>query len=227
MNAPTPSSLPSLRARWRAFRRAAAVAALTATLAGCAALLGSRETLTIWTVDAVPAAAAGPAVVWQLAVDEPAAAEPLAGARIVLSPAEGEFGVYRGARWSERAPRMLQTLVLRSLEDSGRIAGIGRGNGGVRADYRLLLDLRAFHVDGGAQGNARIAFAAKLLRWPDGAVVAARSFDASAAIEGSGIAAVVAAFRAATSEAVPALAEWTLAEGEADSARQGQGPGAP
>jgi cholesterol transport system auxiliary component len=207
--------------------RALASAALALALAGCSVLPDNREELSIWAVDAVPAAAAGPAVDWQLAMDEPTAAEPLDGTRIVLSPAPGEFGVYRGARWTERVPRMLQTLVLRSLEDSGRIKGVGRGNTGVRADYRLLLDLRAFHVDGGARGAARVAFSARLLRWPEGAVVAARTFEATAPVEGSGIAAVVAAFRAASEEAVPAVADWVLAEGEDDHARQAGDAAAP
>lgn len=200
--------------------RARAAALLALALAGCSVLPDQREELSIWTVDAVPAAAAGPAVDWQLAVDEPAAFEPLAGSRIVLSPAAGEFGLYRGARWGERAPRMLQSMVLRALEDSGRIRGVGRDNSGVRADYRLLMDLRAFHVDGSARGSAKVAFSARLLRWPDGAVVAARTFEAAAPVEGGGIAAVVAAFRAASAQAVPALAAWTLDEGEADHRRR-------
>lgn len=211
----------------RGLPRAFAALALLLAVSGCSVLPDNREELSIWTVDAVPAAPAGAPVAWQLAVDEPGAIEPLAGARIVLSPAAGEFGVYRGARWSERAPRMLQTLVLRALEDSGRIQGVGRANAGVRADYRLLLDLRAFHVDGGARGTATVAFSARLLRWPEGAVVAARTFEAGAPVEGGGIAAVVAAFRAASAEAVPAAAEWVLAEGEADHARRAGGAAAP
>jgi cholesterol transport system auxiliary component len=217
----TALALPTIRPP-RGLLRALAAMGFLLLASGCSVLPDHREELSIWTVDALPAAAAGAPVAWQLAVDEPSAAEPLAGARIVLSPATGEFGVYRGARWSERAPRLLQTLVLRALEDSGRIPGVSRGNAGVRADYRLLLDLRAFHVDGGARGTAQVAFSARLLRWPDGAVVAARTFEAGAPVEGGGIAAVVAAFRAASAEAVPAVAEWVLAEGEADHARRAE-----
>ena len=224
MTAPDLSPARPRPLRRAVLRRVLAAGMVALALAGCSVLPDNREEMSIWTVDAAPPAAAGAPVDWQLALDEPGAAEPLDGARIVLSPAPGEFGVYRGARWSERAPRLLQGLVLRSLEDSGRIKGVGRGNSGVRADYRLLLDLRAFHVDAGA---ARVGFSARLLRWPEGKVFAARTFDASAPVDGSGIAAVVAAFRAASAEAVPAVAEWVLAEGEADHARQAGDAAAP
>ncbi|MCE3004903.1 MAG: ABC-type transport auxiliary lipoprotein family protein [Xanthomonadaceae bacterium] len=218
-------SLPSRAAAWR-IARVAAAASLALALSACAALFDTRETLAIWRIDAVPAAPAGDPVAWQLAVDEPTAAEPLDGARIVLAPGGGEFGVYRGARWGERAPRLLQDLLLRSLADSGRIAGLGRGTDGVRADYRLLVDLRAFHVEADA-GQARIALSARLLRWPDGSVVAAQAFEAEAPVARGGIPAVVAAFESASAELVPALAAWTLAQGEADHAQRAAARGAP
>lgn len=194
-------------------------ASLALALSACSALFDTRETLAIWRIDAVPAAPAGEPVAWQLAVDEPTAAEPLDGVRIVLAPGGGEFGVYRGARWGERAPRLLQDLLLRSLADSGRIAGLGRGTDGVRADYRLLIDLRAFHVAADAD-EARIALSARLLRWPEGTVVAAQAFEAEAPVARGGIPAVVAAFESASAELVPALAAWTLAQGEADHAQR-------
>jgi cholesterol transport system auxiliary component len=208
-----------LRARYLRAVRTGAVALLALALSACSALFDTRETLSIWRIDAVPAAPAGAAVAWQLAIDEPGAAQPLDGARIVLAPGDGEFGVYRGARWGERAPVMVQGLLLRALADSGRIAGVGRGTDGLRADYRLLLELRAFHVERGRADTARVAVSARLLRWPEGAVVAAQAFEGSAPVEGGGIAAVVAAFRTASAEVLPAIAGWTLAEGEADRAR--------
>lgn len=223
MNRTTPAIGPAARARWR---RVAGAVALAASLAACSVLPDRRDETTVWRIDAVPAAPAGAPIAWQLAVDEPTAAEPIDGARIVLAPGGGEFGVYRGARWGERAPRLLQDLLLRSLADSGRIAGLGRGTDGVRADYRLLVDLRAFHVEADA-GRARVALAARVVRWPDGTVVAAQTFEAEAPVARGGIAAVVAAFQAACAEVVPALAGWTLAQGEADHAQRGAARDAP
>lgn len=201
------------------FLRATGAALAALLLAGCSVLPDRREELALWRLDAVPAAPTGAPVAWQLAIDEPAAAPPLDGARIVLAPGAGEFGVYRGARWAERAPLMVQGLLLHALADSGRIAGVGRGADGVRADYRLLLELRAFHVERGDADTARVALAARLLRWPDGAVVAARGFVASAPVDGDGIAGVVAAFESAAADVVPGIAAWTLEQGEADHAR--------
>jgi cholesterol transport system auxiliary component len=196
-----------------------ATALLCLLLAGCGLLGDNRRPTALWAVDAVPPAAAGARVDAQLVVDEPAAAEPLAGTRIALSPAEGSFGVYRDARWTERPPRMLQGLLLRALEDSGRIDGAARVGAGLRADYRLSWELRAFHVERRAAGEqARVDFSARLLRWPQGEVVASRRFEAQADVAGGGLASVVDALRRASAETLPALAGWTLDAAAADAA---------
>ena len=38
-------------------------------------------------------------------------------------------------------------FVLRTLEDSGKIRSVARPASGIRADYRLVLDLRRFDSD--------------------------------------------------------------------------------
>jgi cholesterol transport system auxiliary component len=199
-----------------------ATALLCLLLAGCGVLGDNRRPTALWTVDAVPPAPAGARVEAQLVVDEPVAPEPLAGTRIALAPAPGAFGVYRDARWTERPPRMLQTLLLRAVEDSGRIAGAARAGAGLRADYRLTWELRAFHVERRDAGEqARAEFTARLLRWPQGEVVATNRFAAQAGVEGGGLAGVVDALRRACADTVPALAAWTLDATASDVASRG------
>jgi len=199
--------------------RTAALALTALCVAGCTLVGDNREELSIWGVDAPQPPSAGPAVTWQLVIDEPEAADPLSGPRIVLMPENGAYGVFRGARWNDRAPRLVQTLLLRTFEDSGRIVGVGRTSASVRSHYWLSTELRGFHVDRRSGDELMVvSIGAKLLRCADQQVLAARVFEARTSVAGGGIAAVVAACQQASGEVALALVDWTLAAGEADAA---------
>jgi cholesterol transport system auxiliary component len=195
--------------------RMATVALLGVLLAGCSLLGDTRSELSIWGLAPAPASTTGAPVAWQLVIDEPGAAAPLAGNRIALSPGAGAWGILRGARWNDSAPRLVQTLLLRAFEDSQRIVGVGRSGASVRGDYLLLTELRSFHVERAATDTARVSIGAKLVHFTSNRVVAARVFDAHTAIDGGGVAAVVAAFQGATDRTLPAIVDWALAQGEA------------
>ncbi len=195
--------------------RTAAAMVIGIMLAGCSVIGDNREEMSVWGLAAATPSSGGTPVDWQLVIDEPGAAAPLAGNRIALTPGKGAWGVMRGGRWDDSAPRLLQTLLLRGFEDSQRIVGVGRSGASVRGDYLLLTELRGFHVERGATDAARVSIGAKLVHFRSNQVVAAQVFDASAPIDGGGIAAVVAAFQVATNQALPLIVDWTLDAGEA------------
>jgi cholesterol transport system auxiliary component len=195
--------------------RSAIAMCLGLGLAGCSLLSDTRGEQSIWGLAAATPTAGTTPVVWQLVIDEPAAAAALAGNRIALTPGDGSWGVMRGARWDDSAPRLVQTLLLRAFEDSKRIVGVGRGGASVRGDYLLLTELRGFHVERGGADTAKVSIGAKLVHFKSNQVLAAQVFDASAAIDASGIAAVVAAFQSATNQTLPQIVDWTLDAGEA------------
>jgi cholesterol transport system auxiliary component len=195
--------------------RTAAAMLIGLMLAGCSVIGDNRDELAVWGLVAATPSTGGTPVDWQLVIDEPGSAAPLAGNRIALTPGKGAWGVMRGARWDDSAPRVVQALLLRGFEDSQRIVGVGRSGASVRGDYLLLTELRGFHVERGATDTARVSIGAKLVHFTSNQVVAAQVFDASAPIAGGGIAAVVAAFQVASDQAVPRIVDWTLAAGEA------------
>jgi cholesterol transport system auxiliary component len=178
----------------------------------CSPLGGTRETYSLWGLDSPSAiGSTGPAVDWQLTVDLPIAVDPLSGSRIALVPDTGAWGVYRGARWSAPTTELVQALIVRALEDSGRIVGVARSGAGVRADRVLVTELRGFHVLRQADRDiAVIRISAKRVRQAGGEVEAARVFEAQVPVEGRGIAGVIAAFQAGLDDVLPALVTWTL-----------------
>ena len=191
---------------------------VTAPLAGCGILGGTKEAPTVYSPNpAVAADPAWPTVTWQLSTSLPTAPRMLDSARIAVSPVPGEFEVYKGALWARVPTEMVQDTLLRTLEDSGQIPAVARQGSGISADYRLVMDLRHFEADYATAGapSAVIEVAAKLLHAPDQAVVGSRSFRHVQAATGSDVSLVADAFSQALGATSRDMAGWVLATGQA------------
>ena len=191
---------------------------VAASLGGCGAL-GPTKSAEYATFSLnVPSGGGGDAPVsWQLRIDEPLAPTPLASTRIARLDADGGYGVFKGARWSERAPELIQGVLVRAFEDSGRIRGVARSDSALRGDYLLVSELRDFEADysGGGAPVVRFTLSAKLLDSRSNDAVAARVFSESEAAKGRDINAIVKAFEACAGRVVPAVRDWALAAGKA------------
>ena len=111
-------------------------------LAASCGILPKREPIQMYEPAIARAAAPSdwPQANWSLLVAKPAAGQWLDSDRISVRPAPGAVQVYKGASWSESVPDMVQTALLRKLEDSGRILSVSRPGAGVR-NIRLQLRL--------------------------------------------------------------------------------------
>ena len=87
-----------------------------------------------------------PEVDWQLVVETPVSNASLNTTRIALQRSAIEIEYYAGAGWIDRAPAMLQTLMVESFENSRRIVAVGRENVGLRSDFVLKVELREFEA---------------------------------------------------------------------------------
>lgn len=141
-------------------------------------------------------------------------------ARIVFQPSPNEIKYYAGARWSDRAPRMIAALAVETLHNTGRFpAAIGSGSS-ARMDLALTGDIRQFAATrparegfGQAGTEVRVMFFARLLRASDRSIVAARAFSASVPSSSGKMVDIVAAYDAALGQVLSELALWTLEEG--------------
>ena len=80
-------------------------------------------------------------------IEEPVAAGGLDTDAIAIYPSPTEVKYYAGARWTERAPKMIQTLLVESFENSGKITAVGRQAIGLYSDYNLKTELREFQSE--------------------------------------------------------------------------------
>lgn len=200
----------------RTLARACGAAMLATTLGGCSLLGGKGDPPTFYSPSPqVRAEASWPKVGWQLALVTTAASPAVDSPRIAVRPTPNEMQVYKGASWSRRPSDMLEDVLVRALEDSGKVPAVARPGSGVTTDYRLVLDLRRFEADyrGGATPYAVLEVNAKLLHAQDTDVVATRTFLIDEAASGTAVPTVVDAFDRVLARGGHDIAGWVLAEG--------------
>lgn len=154
-----------------------------------------------------------PDVNWQLTVELPLADAGINTSRIATRKNTVSIDYYQGANWIDTAPRMVQTLLVESFENSKRIIGVGRQSAALRADYTLLMELREFQAeykDGETSPSAHVRLNAKLVRLPQRVIVATKNAEFSVTAKGASLDEVVRAFDAALGKALKVVVEWTL-----------------
>ncbi len=171
---PTQSELGSAR-------RVLAVASIALALGGC---LAERPNATF---DLAAAqgfqgrAASGKGV---LVVAEPTAIQTIDSQSMVVRSGD-QVSYVPGSQWSDRLPKLLQTRIVQSFENAGRIGSVGRSDDRLSGDYQLLTDIRTFEINAGGGAQARVEIAAKIVSTRDGRVLSGRVFSAQAPAGGA------------------------------------------
>jgi cholesterol transport system auxiliary component len=163
-----------------------------------------------------PAKAEWPTVSWSLLVPAPKAGRQLDSDRITVRPSAGVIQVYQDASWIDSAPELVQASMLRHFEDSQKIPAASPPGGGVRGEYILLTELRAFesvYVQAG-QPQVQVELFVRLVHSGDGKVVAARAFRETEDAGSEDLSAVVDAFSRALDRVSGDVVGWTLVNGQ-------------
>lgn len=150
----------------------------------------------------------------QIVVDEPFAPAALDSNRIVYQPSPNEIRYFSNARWSDRAPQMLQTLLVDALDRAGMFKAVGRRSAGMRSDFLLRTSIVTFGAEesGGETESVRILINAQLVRRFSDEIVAGRRFEAVAQPTSNRMIDIVNAFDNATSIAIGDLSVWVYDE---------------
>ncbi len=194
-------------------RMAAVMGALAVALAGCAALPGNQPLPRLFVLTPKSTFASDlPTANWQLTVSKPLAEAGLNTARIALRHSPVTLEYFARANWVDTAPIMVQTLIVESFENSGKIVAIGRQSVSLRADYSLIPELREFQAeyDGGAAPVVRVRINAKLVKMPQREIIATITAENKVAATNADLESVVRAFDAALGKTLKRLVEWTL-----------------
>lgn len=157
-----------------------------------------------------------PSVEWQLVLEPPVANGSLNTTRIALqrSPTQMEF--YARSGWVDQAPIMVQTLMVESFENSGKIVSVARETGGLRADFVLKTELREFQTIYYRSGEpeALVGINAKLIQLPQRSIIASQNFEHTAPASADQIDNIITAFDEALDKVLRGIVEWTLTSGQ-------------
>ncbi len=145
----------------------------------------------------------------QLAVELPAAPASLDIERIALTRSPLRLDYFANAAWSDRAPAMIQSLIVASLTDAGRIRVVMRSSGEMRSDATLAIDLERFDADYEVAGppEIHVRLVARLVQ--ERSAIAVRTFDATARPPKNDTSDIVAAFDSAFHAVLGELVPWT------------------
>ena len=159
----------------RPSRRALIPALSSVALAALAGACSSSGPVANYDLTA-PRQIRGGSAVGQIAVAEPSAVQPLDTDRIIVKEANGAVSSLGGGQWADRLPRLIQSRLIQTFENTSRIK-VSRPGDRVTADYQLNSELRAFQVDG-ATGEAFVQMSAKLINDRNGRIAISRIFTA-------------------------------------------------
>lgn len=116
----------------------------------------------------------------QLAIAEPVSIQALEAERIIVKDPSGAVSFLGGGQWADRLPRLVQTRLVQTFENSG-VRAVARSGDRIVADYQITTDIRAFQVEA-ATREAVVEISARLIQDRTGRIVNARIFSARAPV---------------------------------------------
>ena len=159
----------------------------------------------------------------RLLVEEPDASRAIDTDRIAIQLSPVELSYYDGARWSDRAPRLVQSLLIESLDNSGALQHVGRSSTGVNAQYSVKANLLSFCAEtAGVQPTVEVKIKLTLLERKKARITGSRIFEVRKAAVSSSTKDVVLAFNEAAGEVLNDAVIWTITEINTDT---GNSPG--
>lgn len=187
-------------------------------LAGCSALgaLGDATTpLDVYDLRApegAPVALGGP-LARDVIVELPTTSGVLDTDRIMIRPDDLQAQYLPDVRWGDEVPVLMQTLMLRALENTGGLRYVGRRPLAGSGDYAIVTELIDFHAEVAEDGDSAVVLirmTSRIVRESDASVIASRTFSTRALANSTETATVIGAFDQASDQLLIQFADWTL-----------------
>lgn len=162
----------------------------------------------------------------QLVVETPTATAAISGDQIAVQPTPLQVQYLPGVRWVDRAPLIVQTLMIESFENTDRVPAVGASGVGLRADYYVVPELREFQArvpdaagpEAPLEVNVRLNV--KVVEANDQRIIASRSFEELTFSATDAPEQVVAAFDEALGDVLRDSIEWSIRRIAAHSAER-------
>ena len=198
----------STKTLWRHF----VVCGAMSLLAACGGMGGKASQLYVLnpSIDVKTDAESSPK---QLAISMPSAPAYLDTTRIALSRSTTTTDYFAGSDWTDRVPVLVQDLMVKSFEKSGKVKAVFRDSGMFKADYGLQTEIRNFEAQyAGSSGAPKVAvsFDVKLIKQPERDIVASYTAEKTVQAGANNLDSIVGAFNQALGAVLQQTVDWTL-----------------
>ena len=194
-------------------RHSCTVVALGFVLGGCS-ILPKGEAPNVYLLPATPVSATAHRAVLQesLRIVTPQATRTLDSTHIAVLPEDNVITGYAGARWSDRAPRLLRDRLVDAFRTDGRFAAVSSDEANLQVDLELTGDLRAFQskYERGVPVVV-IRYDVQLVRSRSRHIVATHRFDIRQSVVGKEVPQVITAFGQAADQLAAQVIAWVAA----------------
>lgn len=154
---------------------------------------------------------------YQIAVQEPTATASVDTDQIAVQPTPLRVQYLPEARWVNRAPLIVQSLMIESFENSGRVPAVGSSAIGLRPDFLIVTDIREFQAivppgDSDAPLQVDVRLNIKVIDAFSNRIIASRSFEEFAQSASDAPSDVTLAFDEALGGTLRDAVEWSVRE---------------
>lgn len=153
----------------------------------------------------------------QIVVIEPTATAAVDTDRVAVQPSPLEVQYLPRARWVDRAPLIVQQLLIESYENTGRVGAVGTSSIGLRADYVVATGIREFQASApppeiGGPLVVEVRLNIKIVDAYDDRIIGSRSFVEKSPSTSDEPRDVIKAFDEALGDAMRDCVEWSIRE---------------
>jgi len=154
-----------------------------------------------------------PSISRQLLVDIPVAPAEIDTTRVALTRSPTTIDYFANAAWSDRAPAMVQSLLIESFEQTGKIVSVARDSAVLRADYILMPELRRFEAryeNGDAPPLVLVRLLVRLIKMPERTIIGDEIAEGREPAARNSMDAIIEAYNEALGSVMKRLVTWTL-----------------
>jgi cholesterol transport system auxiliary component len=154
-----------------------------------------------------------PTISRQLLVDTPVAPAEIDTTRVALTRSPTTIDYFANAAWSDRAPAMVQSLLIESFEQTGKIVSVARDSAVLRADYILMPELRRFEAryeNGDAPPIVLVRLLVRLIKMPERTIIGDEIAEGREPAARNSMDAIIEAYNEALGSVMKRLVTWTL-----------------
>ncbi|EEE44463.2 ABC-type uncharacterized transport system [Roseibium alexandrii DFL-11] len=146
----------------------------------------------------------------QVLVAPPRALKALDTTYIAVVDSGPVYSYFPNVAWADTLPNVVQNKLLQTLQNTGRLRGVGLPGDGLLIDYQLQTDIRAFELNIEGANRGVVEIAARVVNDRNGRTVANNVFRRETPSGSSDVEKAVEAMNQSAEQVFADIAAWTL-----------------